>query len=176
MTGTGELALSLAEVKAYLRVNISDDDAALAAMMRSAQELCEGFLGEALMQRSFAEELPVSSSWRRLCKTPVLSIDGVTGIPAEGAEFALAVDAYAIDIDRNGDGWIRLLRPGSAGRVRVEYMAGLAATPSDLPEPVRHGLIRMTEHLYNSSPGDAAAAIPASVGALWRHYRRMRLC
>src|SRR3546814_18570201 len=51
---------------------------------------------------------------------------GVTGLPAEGAVFALPIGAYGVDIDGNGDGWVRVTASGAAGRVDVTFMAGLA--------------------------------------------------
>ncbi|WP_164115687.1 hypothetical protein [Sphingorhabdus sp. Alg239-R122] len=59
-------------------------------LTRAATTLCEGFLGEALMQRACTAILPVGSTWQKLPLTPVQVIDGVEGLPAEGAAFPLA--------------------------------------------------------------------------------------
>ena len=44
----------------------------------------------------------------------------------------------------------------------------------DLPEPVRHGLMRLAAHMY-ASRDSALSEPPAAVTALWRPYRRVRL-
>src|SRR3546814_6993895 len=84
-----------------------------------------GFVGQALILREEVQRLPVSREWQRLRWTPVSAITGVTGVPAEGAAFALPIGAYGVDIDGNGDGWVRVTAPGAAGRVDVTFMAGL---------------------------------------------------
>ena len=43
------LPVSLAELKAYARISASDEEALLAAMMRSATDLCERFTGRLLI-------------------------------------------------------------------------------------------------------------------------------
>lgn len=86
-------------------------------------------------------------------------------------ETVLAVDAYAIDIDRNGDGWVRV---GQRGTVRIAYRAGIAADGTGVPEAVRLGIIRLAGEYYAQRDG-AATAPPAAVSALWRPWRRMRL-
>src|SRR3546814_10878034 len=88
----------------------------------------------------------VCSSDLRLRWTPVSAITGVTGVPAEGAAFALPIGAYGVDIDGNGDGWVRVTAPGAAGRVDVTFMAGLAPDWAGLPEGIRQGVVRLAAH------------------------------
>ena len=71
------------------------------------------------------------------------SITAVEGLPAEGAAFTLPAESYAIDIDAEGNGWVRVTTPGAAGRVRVTYLAGLADDWDRLPEPLRQGVVRL---------------------------------
>ena len=169
------LPVSLDEVKAYLRLDDETEDAAIAGLLRSATALCEGFTGQALIAREVRETIPARSEWRRLARTPVRAISGVEGLPAEGSAFALPADAYAIDIDANGDGWVRVTRPGTAGRAIVTYEAGMAADWNGVPEPVRQGIVRLVAHLFTHRDAAGDAGPPAAVAALWRPWRRMRL-
>src|SRR5688572_27324296 len=121
------LPVSLDEVKAYLRIEDQAEDAVIAELVRTATGLCEGFTGQALIARQVRQTIPARADWRRLARTPVRAISGVEGLPADGSAFALPTDAYAIDIDANGDGWVRVTRPGAAGRAIVTYEAGIAA-------------------------------------------------
>ncbi|AUW59216.1 hypothetical protein C1T17_15085 [Sphingobium sp. SCG-1] len=170
----GALAVPVGDLKAYLRVETTAEDALLERLLRAAGDLCERFVGQWLMQREAEDVVPVSSAWVRLAARPVVAIESVFGIPAEGAEFALPVAAYAVDVDRNGDGWVRVTTPGSAGRVRVRYRAGLAAEADAVPHGLRHGIVRMAAEMHVQREGDAAVP-PAAVTALWRPWRRMRL-
>jgi hypothetical protein len=56
----------------------------------------------------------------------------------------------------------------------VTYEAGMANAVEDLPEPIRHGIIRFAGELHASREGLEVRA-PSSVEALWRPWRRMRL-
>lgn len=176
----GALAAPLAELKAYLRIAIGDEDALLAGFLRSAAALCEQFVGQWLIAREAEEVIAVPDRtpmpWRRLGARPVGAILSVTGMPGEGAAFALAADAYAVDIDGNGDGWVKVGAPGAATRIKVRYRAGLAEAMNGLPEPIRQGIVRLAAEHYARRDGNGGDGDPpAAVAALWRPYRRMRL-
>lgn len=166
---------ALAETKAMLHITRDADDAVLTAHLRSAAALCEQFIGQSLLQRPHRETLPVARDWQLLGAQPVVAITGVSGITADGSRVALASDAYAIDIAAGGEGRVRVLRPGSASRIEVDFAAGMAAHWGDLPEPLRQGIIRLAAHVHLARDGDGDAAPPASVGALWRPWRVVRL-
>jgi uncharacterized phiE125 gp8 family phage protein len=167
-----------AAAKGFLRVERSDEDALVGSLVAAAAELCEGFTGQALLARSFAETMPASRAWQRLTRTPVRAIVSVEAMPADGPPLALPSGRYAIDIDAQGDGWVRLTGADEAPRIRVGYAAGAAAAWADLPATLRHGILRLAAHFYTSRSGESGSRNeepPAAVTALWRPYRRMRL-
>jgi uncharacterized phiE125 gp8 family phage protein len=170
----GVAAEAVAECKAYLRIALGDEDADLARFAATALAMGEAFLGCALIVRGHEAVLPALAVWQRLAVGPVRSIAPVRGLPAEGSAFDLMVGDYAIDIDAAGDGWVRVNRPGAAGRVIVAFEAGLASGWAGLPEPIRHGAVRLVAHLHGERDGSMAAP-PAAVTALWRPYRRLRV-
>lgn len=162
--------------KGFLRVERSDEDALIGGLVGAAAELCEGFTGQALLARGFSETMPASRAWQRLSRTPVRAILTAEALPGEGPAQPLASGAYAIDIDAGGDGWVRLTAPGDARRIRVGYEAGLASDWAELPAALRHGIVRLAAHFYTRRGAESGRdAPPASVTALWRPYRRLRL-
>jgi len=163
------------DLRAYLRIENDADDPLLAALAVAAIGHCETFLGQLLLRRSVTQRLTASSQWQRLGATPVTAITSVTGIPAEGASFALSPDAYAIDIDLNADGWVRVIQPGAAGRIDVVCTAGMASEWHDLPEPLRLAAMRLLGHLHAYRDDAEDRGPPAAVAALLRPWRRMRL-
>jgi uncharacterized phiE125 gp8 family phage protein len=169
----GEDALS--DLRAWMRVETEEEDPLLLALIAAALRHCEAFTAMALIARAGTARLPASSDWKRLPVTPLRSITSVIGIPAEGASFPLPASDYAVDIDSHGDGWVRVLNAGAAGRIDVAFSAGLAETWEDLPEPVRLSALRLTGYLHTHRDGDADAGPPAAVAALLRPWRRMRL-
>ena len=175
-TGAPGAAVSaIEEAKAYLRIEDENEDALIAGLIRAATGLCEAFIGQVLIARGFSETIAARADWQRLGRTPVRAISGVEGLPAEGAAFALPVDAYGVDVDANGDGWVRVLRPGVAGRAVVAFEAGIAVDWNGVPEPVRQGIVRLFAHLFTHRDVEDGSGPPAVVAALWRPWRRMRL-
>lgn len=169
------LPIALAELKAFLRVSVGDEDALLAGLARGAADMCEAFTGRALIDRVVAEVLAAPARWTRLGAAPVRSIEGVAAFDEEGEASPLAAEAFAIDIDAAGDGWVRVLDAAGAKRVLVSYRAGMAAEPNGVPETLRHGIVRLAAHLYAHRDQAEQAGPPAAVTALWRPWRRLRL-
>ena len=167
---------ALAELKGWLGITTAMDDAPLTALLRTALDLCEDFTGRMPLQATAEELLCITGAWQRLSTRPVQAITLVEGIPAEGPRFALAPEAYEIDLDGGGGGLVRVLRPGIAGRIAVRFIAGIAADWASLPETLRHGAVRLAAHQHRARElGEAAPLPPAAVAALWRPWRRMRL-
>lgn len=170
-----ELAAAREAVKDYARVAQPQEDALIEELAATALLLCEAFCGRLTLAREAVEVLPCSATWTRLGAAPVRAITAVEGLPAEGAAFALPVGAYAIDIDAEGAGWVRVTAPGAAGRVRVTYQAGLASGWETLPVPLRQGAVRLATHLYQHRDDAREGPPPAAVAALWRPWRRVQL-
>lgn len=168
------LAVTMDEAKDALRMNAGHDDV-LSGMLRAATVICEQYTGLWLVARTVVETMPITGDWQRLSATPVQAITGAVGVPADGATFALPVQSHAMDIDSRADGWVRVTQPGSAGRVRVTYRAGMAETAGRTPDALRQGIILLAGHMMRDRDRDAPAQPPAAVAALWRPWRRMRL-
>ncbi|WP_243848360.1 head-tail connector protein [Sphingomonas insulae] len=168
----GVVAAAAAAAGAYLRI-AEAPDAVLTQGAGTALALAEAFCGQRLIGRACEDVIGVGRDWQRLAQRPVSAIRGLTGLQAPGAPFVLPVDAYAVDIDADGNGWVRVTTPGAAMRVAVSYTAGLAAAWDALPEPVAQGVTLLAAHLFEHREGSAAP--PAAVAALWRPFRRMRL-
>jgi uncharacterized phiE125 gp8 family phage protein len=167
----------LIELKAFLRISNSEEDALLAAMVRAAAETCEAFTGMALLVREVKEIMEASAVWSRLSVSPVRAIEGVETIGGDGIATALDAGDYAIDIDAASDGWARIAKPTDERRLRVTYSAGMASDPNGLPEALRQGIVRLAAHLYahRDAAGGETVGPPAAVTALWRPWRRLRL-
>jgi uncharacterized phiE125 gp8 family phage protein len=175
---TGEtpaLPVALAELKAFLRISVSEEDALLAGHVRAAADLCEAFTRRALIDRAVEEMTAASTARTRLTAGPVRAIESVAAIDEAGAATALEADAFAAEIDAGGEGWVRLRVSMDAKRLRVGYRAGMAADWNAVPEMLRHGIIRLAAQYYLRRGETGSAEVPAAVTALWRPWRRVRL-
>lgn len=167
---------ALSELKDWLGITTTGDDAQLTMLLRAALDMCEAFTGTMPLQQDCEELLPVSSTWQALGARPVEAITAIYGLPAEGARFALPVQNYAIELDADGGGRVLVTNPGAAGRIAVRFTAGLAPDWAGLPDGLRHGVLRLAAFQYREREGDAAGTLPpAAVAALWRPWRRLRL-
>lgn len=166
---------ALAELKAWLGISTSRDDAELTRLLGTALELCEGFTGTLPLQAGCEEPLAPSNEWQDLQARPVQAITSVESVGLTGARVLLAAADYEIDLLRDGTGRVRLLRGDLAGRIAVRFTAGLATDWTGLPEALRHGLIRLAAFQHRARESEAATGMPAAVSALWRPWRRMRL-
>lgn len=158
------IGAAVAAARHFLRSEGTGEQALLEQLAASAIQVGEAFTGLLLIRRAVDEAIPVAPGWRLLAHAPVYAITGVTGLPAAG---------YAIDIDGDGCGWVRVTQPGAATRVTVAYRAGLAAGWHDLPAPIAQATVALIAHLHDDRGG--ATMPPAAVAALWRPYRRLRL-
>lgn len=178
-----DLAAARAAVKAYARVVQDDEDALTQELAATALLLCEAFTRRIGLAREVVEVLPCADAWKRLGAGPVRAVTLVEGLPTEGATFSLPVGSYAIDIDADGAGWVRVTAPGAlrqgprhaAGRVRVTYEAGLASGWEGLPETLRQGVVRLATHLLTHRDDAREGPPPAAVSALWRPWRVISL-
>ena len=167
--GMAEPAVTLSEAQAYVRIETGEEEAVVVGLIRTASALCESFLNQVVIAREFMVDVPASGGWERIGVTPVRAI---TEVASDGVPLAAA--DYSIDIDCSGDGWVRVADFVAAPRVQVTGTAGLAASENEVPEPIRHGILRLVAHLFMARDGEGGEP-PAAVTALWRPYRRMRL-
>jgi uncharacterized phiE125 gp8 family phage protein len=168
---------ALDALKAWLAISSSAEDAALTAQLAVALEICEAFTGLLPLEAECEEILPAApAAWQALVTRPVQAVTAIEGIPADEPRFALAADAYAVELDADGGARVRILRQGSAGRIAVQFTAGLAGEWGELPEALRQGAVRLAAHQYRARDGEPGQpALPAAIAALWRPWRRYRL-
>lgn len=162
---------ALAELKQWLGITVAADDAPLGRLLAAALETCESFTGRMPLLQTCQEMLVAQGGWQMLATRPVLAVVAVQ--QPDGT--ALAPDAYVLELEADGSARVRLLAP-ALSPVVVRFTAGVAATWDDLPEGLRYGIIRLAAHQHRERDNAGAAPLPpASVVAMWRPWRRVRL-
>lgn len=171
----GETPVSLNEARSWLRLGSTVDDAVVAGLVRAATNICEAFIGQWLIVRAGEEILPLATgNAARPGVRPVVGVDAVALLLPGGGEAALDASDYRTAIGRDGTARVTIGDPRGAARARVAYRAGIADGANDIPEAIRQGIVRMTQHLHDARD-DAGAAPPAVIAALWRPWRRLTL-
>jgi uncharacterized phiE125 gp8 family phage protein len=168
-------SIMLDEARAYLRIDVAEEDPSLSAAVLAAIAHAETFTRSILIRRNAREILSASSGWQVLQAAPVQSVVSVAGIPAEGPIFPLDAGAWEAKIGSRGDAYVRILQQGAAGRAEITSMAGVAVDWAALPEALRLGLLRMTAHFHTHRDAPDDRGPPAAALALLLPWRRMRL-
>lgn len=170
----GDVPVSLNEARGWLRMGASIDDAVVAGLVRAATGICEAFIGQWLVVRAAEEVVPLTGRGLLLGVRPVVAVDAVTLIAADGGEAALGASGWGAAIARDGSARLTIHAPGDAVRARIAYRAGIADGPNGIPEAIRQGIVRMIQHLHEARDG-AGEAPPAMIAALWQPWRRLSL-
>lgn len=173
-----DLPVSLQDMKDWLRIAGGDEeDGLLAGLIAAAVSLCEGFTGQWVMIRQ--------SEWRgllygggtaiRLKSRPLVAVDDVI-MMERGQEVALNAAAYRLGGDRAGAATLQLVEGYGWRQMLVRYRAGIAQDRAGVPDALRHGIVRMVQHLYETRDRPVAEQMPpAAVAALWQPWRRIGL-
>lgn len=179
--------VSVAEVKARIREDFSDQDTVIADLIATATERLDGVDGD--LQRAL-----VTQTWRShhdgfppdgvllLPLAPLQSVSSVVYLAADGSETTLATDAYVVEpraatpfLERAvGTSWPDTVdRPGA---VRVTAVYGYGE-PSDVPARLKTAICLMVADLYEHRETTArgpvsTAPMSLTVDALIGPYKR----
>jgi uncharacterized phiE125 gp8 family phage protein len=170
----GASAVGLNEARGWLRLGATIDDAVVAGLIRAATNICEAFIGQWLIVRAAEEIVPLDCGTVRPGVRPVVAIDAVALLLPGGGETALDEAGYRAQIARDGTASIAIHERGGADRARIAFRAGMATEANGIPEAIRQGIVRMTQHLHEARDGGGGAP-PAAIAALWQPWRRLTL-
>lgn len=192
--------VSLAEVKAWLRIDTSDEDALLASLIGAATDAAEQYTRRAFINQTIrltvdlassrlddmlgdgVYDLPVSALFGdmpqviELPRPPVSSITSVTTYNTAGTSSTFASSNYSLNADgtrlylNQGCSWPSDLRPIAA--CEILYVAGYGASASSVPQAIKTAILMHIAHLYESR-GVCDGAVPAGCANLLRQYRIM---
>ena len=145
-------------------------------LLRAALDVCADFIGQVPLAATIEETLPLTGAWQELASRPVTAISSVEAIALDGTRTTLGLVGFDCEILADGTGRVRVYDNGSITRFAVRFTAGIAPDWDHLPEQLRHGIIRLAAHQYRARETSGAEPLPpASVAALWRPWRRLRL-
>lgn len=173
--------LSLAEVKAHLRIDHDAEDGLIGGYIRTARMIVERWLGRALIKQSWQLIL---DRWPdgpiRLPIPPLLSVDDIRLLSWDGSPQSLDPTLYRIE-SRAEPGFIlpvgrsRLPQPGqTTSGIEIDFSAGYGVSWNQVPEPVRQALSMMVGTYYEQR--EASAMPPTgAVARLLMPYRMVRL-
>ncbi len=182
-------AVSLADIKAHLRLGHAEEDARVTAALQAAQAALDGpsgaldgFCIRRQTWRSFHDGFPASGAPLELPLRPVASVTSVTYLDAAGAAQTLPLAGSLAFADARGS--FLLLADGQdwpdtmAGRpdaVRVEAVYG--HEDQDVPADILQAVRLLAAHWYENGAaaafGGGFGQLPMGVEMITANHRRL---
>jgi uncharacterized phiE125 gp8 family phage protein len=166
---------ALIEAKALLRLDTVDEEALLAAQLRTALDLAEDFTGTVWLSATYREKRAL----RReiiLHKRPFQMLTGLRVLYANGSEVALDPTQMTTQVSDYGEAMLTMAESALDARdAIISYRAGAYSDWTYLPEGLRMGVLRMAAHLFTWRDDAMSIGVPGAVAALWRPHKQLRL-
>lgn len=179
--------VTLAEAKAWLRVDTSDEDQAIAFLIGAARETVEAATRRALVAQSWRlalDDWPFTLLQRPEMALPLAPLASVTAVRVydAGGQPQLLTSALWRVVGATDRARMMFAaqppRPGvPAGGIEIDCVVGYGAA-ADVPAPLRQAILMlMADWFENRGDGEGAQAtpLPKRVAALLAPYRRGRL-
>lgn len=181
--------VTLSEAKAHLRVDITDDDSLISAIIKAAREFCEEYLDRTLVHTQWTMSVD-RFPWEFELPRPPMAQSGTT--TATVVTYTLETQATAtLDtaeyrVDRAATpGVIRTVYAGTwpghlydENAVSVTWWGGYGADGTSVPAAIRSAVLMLVSHLYEhrTAVAPSMAEVPLGVKALldthrWGSYR-----
>jgi uncharacterized phiE125 gp8 family phage protein len=163
ITAASTPAVTLAEAKLHLRVDVSDDDALITAMVSAATQVAEQITNRALSEQTWEITLDHFPRSFNLTRVPVASITSLKYYDIDGTLQTLASSAYALD-NSNDYGPARVtpaymeIWPGTrsqAAAVALRYVAGYASAAA-VPESIKSWIKLQVGAMYENRQAEGA--------------------
>lgn len=144
--------VTLLEVKGFLKITTSDEDAYLTSLITATRQQIEQYLGRALITQTINLKLDCIKSRNPLWFAPVQSITHVKIYDAENVASTILNTYYTLinsDLIFNSsfsvsDYFLRENYP-----IEIQYVAGYGANASDVPAAIRQGLLEQIGNIYS---------------------------
>lgn len=158
ITPPTEEPVTLAEAKLHCKVDGTDDDTLITALITAAREQAEHRTGRALCTQTLEAVLDMFPAGIKLEKPPVLSVVSVKYLDTDGILQTLDPSAYELDKD-SAPGWLvpayGLIWPVTRpvpNAVRVRYTAGYGAAAA-VPKSIKAWMMMAVSTMYNQREG-----------------------
>lgn len=166
--------LSLTEVKEFLRVDSSDEDATLNIMIAAAREMCENYTRQILMTTTIAEKMDSFPSGNvLLSRGPIQSITSISYLDSAGDTQTVSSADYTKDLISQPSRLDPVTSWPSANAevnaVTTQYVVGFSSA-SDVPAPLRQGIMLVIASMYEDR-SDGVKRLPTASEYLWNPFR-----
>jgi uncharacterized phiE125 gp8 family phage protein len=175
---------SVAEAKAFLRVEHGDDDAIIAALIAAARGHVEALTRRALLVQRWRLVLDAWPLDGRLSLRmgPLRSMIAARVFDVANNAHSIDVATFVVDAAANviaSPCWALPLPGRFTAGIELDVELGFGANAGDVPDALRHAIRMLVAHWYDNrglaAIGANVAMLPAGVGALIAPYRMLSL-
>ncbi len=178
-TGPAIEPVSLAEAKAHLRMDGTDEDGLINSLITAARLMVEAHTARALITQAWLLHLDNTyldspSGFYELPLQPAKEITGVKVFAKDGAETPLSAEDYITEM-RGETMRVKLHR--TAHRAEVAFVVGYGDEASNVPAPLTQAILQLTANWFENR-GNASlmgSAMPKAVSVLLAPYRSVHL-
>lgn len=173
VTAPASEPITLAEAKAHCRVDITDDDTLISALIVTAREYCEGYLHRKLITQAWDWTMEGFPSCFQFPFLPVSAITSVKYYDTANVQQTLSSSYYQVDLYSTparvhlayGYAWPSSYERSDA--VVVRFSAGYANAAA-VPQAIKQAMLLLIGHWYRSreAAGTRVEEIPMGVQAL----------
>ena len=162
--------LTLAEAKAHLRLDGSDEDDLVLSLIRVAREHLEAVAGLCLMTRTlrlYLDRWP-DDGVIQIARGPVQAIETVTVYDADGEAVAVPLARHRLDRESQPARLTLNQFVNSGGQINgieIDFTAGFGDAATDVPDTLKRAMLMHVAHMFAWRGAVAAADQPAGVPA-----------
>lgn len=176
--------VTLADVKAHLRIAHGSEDALLAGLIRAAREDLERAAAIALINQSWRLALDAwpSQGCALLSIHPVRAVLSVTAFGTEGEASLIAPADYQLDILSRPARLHFEARPEPLrifNGIEIDFSAGYGEAGTDVPDLLKRAILLLVGHWYefraHFDPAEQPVSYPAAYDRIVAAYRFRRL-
>lgn len=179
--------LTLAEAKAFLRLDTEDEDDLVSTLITAARIHVESFTGRALIAQGWRLVL---DDWPAdgvvpLPVSPLIALTAITAYDQDGAAHAIDIAQF---LPESGRGPARLFLPQVVTGMpmlrphlglEIDYQAGYGADASSVPAALRQALLMLVTHWFENRDAvviaGSGSVVPSGFDRLVAPYRGVRL-
>jgi uncharacterized phiE125 gp8 family phage protein len=178
--------VTLADAKAYLRVDNDADDAVISALIAGARSHIEAQTRRALITQTWRLVRDVWPGDGRIAvvPSPLQQVTAARVYRLDGSKQALDLQAFVADPAATPAiisflTWPLPVPRRPAAGIEIDVEVGYGDDPADVPEPLRQAIKLLVAHWYENrgliAVGQTLALLPATVAALVAPYRVLSL-
>ena len=179
-----EEPVTLGEAKLHLRVDGSDDDDLITALIKAARDQCEAFTRRQFVTATYEYTLDGFSGFIPLPRPPLDDVNSIAYVDSDGDDQTVDSGDYDVVTDTvigyvqpaYGEVWPNVR--GHTNDITIDYDAGYGAA-SAVPDTLKAAIKLLVGHLYENREavvvGTTVSKLPLAVESLLWPYRVMEM-